>query len=120
MSGEQEELIASRLDSIGKAVTLLKILLGSAFFIGGWVATLEYRHRSTHEVAALTASHVKSISLWKERTEASSFGAKEGTAMFNLLSARHNAEELRIQKAELRQEEIFKSLARIESKLGTK
>lgn len=123
MSIQEERDIEKRLRQL---IPVLWFLIVGAFGMGGWLATVEYRHRETDEIAKKTRDEIGSFSLWKERTEASRFESKDGiklqttmnesvTAVNNLI----NQQDKRIQKLETANEYIQGSLARIENKLGT-
>jgi len=117
MSTNEEVILNKKLDSFAKALTLLRITLGCAFIVGGWVATLEYRSRDLEERAMKASDDVHRFTLWKERTEASRFEAKDGNALSQTFNNRANLQDLRVQKLESGQGEIRKILERIEAKL---
>ena len=127
MSKNFEEQFAGKIDSLTKLANLIKILIVSAFGIGAWVATLEYRQREADAYSKKVdaeilknETQIASFNLWKERTEANRFDTKMAAELANTLNTRANIQELKTQKLEIGQQEIQKSLSRIESKLGTK
>lgn len=119
MSETQEKQLSEKLDVVSKLVTVGRYLLGGAAIIGGWVATLEYRHRQIDKLTAETEIHVTEISLWKERTEANRFDSKAGVELSNAFNARANAQDMRMQKIESGQDEMKRILERIEKKIDT-
>jgi hypothetical protein len=126
MSNTEKNEISDKIDSLSKLANLIKILLVSAFAMGGWVGTLEWRQRQHEEQSGELLSKLEhtqkettAFSLWKERTDANRFDLKMATDLSNNLSNRANLQDLKVQKLEMGQEEIRKSLNRIENKLGT-
>lgn len=117
MSNGEEKTFVERLDTMSKLVTLIKVMLGGAFAVGLWVATLEYRHRTAEKHVGINTEALRDIVLWKERTEANRFDAKAANELANNFSNRANAQDLRMQKIESGQDEMKRLLEKIDSKL---
>ena len=101
-------------------------LLVGAFGMGGWLATVEYRHRGTEKVAEENKVKVGQFEIWKASTEASRFNTKDGMGLqreftqgFATIQDLANQQDRRIQKLESSNEFIKESLKRIETELGT-
>ena len=77
MSDVEQELV-DKLGTMAKLANLLRVLLVCAAGFGGWVATLEYRHRHTDQLAIKAVTDLNAIALWKASTDASRFDAKQG------------------------------------------
>lgn len=119
MSEETIKKFEGELATLATLAKLIKILLLSAFGIGVWVATLEWRQRTVEVSTEKATTAIQDMFIWKERTEANRFDSKQGADLYNSLTQRSNIQDLKVQRLESGQDEIRRSLARIEEKLGT-
>ena len=126
MTRPRKNSFDEKLDILDKLVKLGWGLLGSAFLLGIWVATLELRVESSVKnieiISAdskLIAKSLNEIDLWRAATEANRFTAKNATDALSPLYDTLNNQDKRITRLENTQDSISKSLERIENHLGT-
>lgn len=103
--------------SISKLIPYIWALIGGAFLVGGWLATLEFRQHAFSEAHDRADIDLSTLKAWQIKTESNRFTVNDANTMTNNLTSSIIALDKRLQRTEDSNMMIKETLQRIERKL---